>query len=196
MVTVAVDMAVSAGAADGETSRTVAAEGAAWDAGDADAPPSPGAENGISRCGFAALVSGTVLAGMDWGVLIAGFPGWTGRVCRMDGGGAAAGCSIGFPLLSGVGVSGFNLIVFLTAEEAEDELAAVGILFKTEVSVLRIFSESISPPSGALVPRSLISYRPFSQPVRLLSEITLCFAEYSMENREGKSFLPKNSVFS
>ncbi len=70
------------------------------------------------------------------------------RFSRMEGGATFAGWAAPawVPGLEPVEeTSGFNLMVFLAAEEADAAFADTGILFKAAVSVLRIFSALSSP---------------------------------------------------
>ena len=127
---------------------------------------------GFSWWGAAIFAIGAVLVDMNFGgsstLDAAGF-----RLSRIEGG--ATGLGI-LPGAAGdmsdapeAGISGFSLMVFLAAEEAEAEFGDAGIRFRAEVSVLRIFSGSITPPPGLLsVSAIFISLKEFSASIWLL----------------------------
>ena len=113
---------------------------------------------GFSAFGLAILMIGAVLVDMNFGVWSAGWAAGL-RFSRMEGG-ATLGDEdgpAGAPGLDPVeDTSGFNLMVFLAAAEANAELAETGIRFRAAVSVLRIFNELSTLPACILLSVSAI----------------------------------------
>ena len=113
--------------------------------------PSSAAGIGLAGSGFVIFPIGAVLVDMNFGGSSTG-AAFILRFISREGGGTdrpanpetgAAG-SPPAPLPE-AGISGFSLIVFLAADEADAVFADTGILFKAEVSVLRIFNGSLTP---------------------------------------------------
>jgi len=115
---------------------------------------------GFSASGLAIFPMGAVLVDMNFGGSSAGGPAGF-RILRTMDGGATGRVSVptgpSEEALAEVaeGIRGFSLIVFLAADEAEAEFGEAGIRFRAAVSVLRIFSGSLTPP-GALLSDSAI----------------------------------------
>ena len=116
---------------------------------------------GFSASGLAIFPMGAVLVDMNFGGSSVAAPAGFRILTRMDGG-ATDRVSVPTELseeeLEALEVEGrgFSLIVFLAADEAEAEFGEAGIRFRAAVSVLRIFSGSLTPP-GVLLSESAIT---------------------------------------
>ena len=111
---------------------------------------------GFSASGLAIFPMGAVLVDMNFGGASAGATAGFRILTRMDGGATdrvsvptePSDEALGAP--EAEGIRGFSLIVFLAADEAEAEFGEAGIRFSAAVSVLRIFSGSVTPPDVLL----------------------------------------------